>query len=78
MKPLTRRSVTTGLAAAVAAIPAVGLALASRCDPLERIKQLTQKLELAMREAYGVEVSVLTYPKTDEGKPMVFVVAHTL
>jgi hypothetical protein len=32
MKPLSRRSVTTGLAAAVTAIPAVGLSVSARAD----------------------------------------------
>jgi hypothetical protein len=77
MKPLSRRSVTTGLVAVVTAVPSVALAIAARGDPLERIKQLTCELEEAMREAYGVEVQTLAYPKTDEGKPMVLVVAHT-
>ena len=33
MKPLSRRSVTTGLAAAVTAIPAVGLATSAVANP---------------------------------------------
>ena len=33
MKPLSRRSVTTGLAAAVAAIPAVGLCKGAKTEP---------------------------------------------
>jgi hypothetical protein len=33
MKPLSRRSVTTGLAAAVTAIPAVGLSIGAKADP---------------------------------------------
>jgi hypothetical protein len=33
MKPLSRRSVTTGLAAAVTAIPALGFATGAKADP---------------------------------------------
>ena len=54
--PLTRRSVTTGLASAVVTIPALGLAVAARSDPVERIRKLTRALEEAMLEAYGGEV----------------------
>ncbi len=60
MKPLTRRSVTTGLVAAVTAIPALGLAIA-RGDPVDRIKHHTAELAKAMREQYGVEVEVLSF-----------------
>ena len=74
MKPVTRRSVTTGLAAVVTAIPAVGLA---REDPLERIKKLTRELGEAMREAYGVEVETLTFDAEKGMRPLVMVVAHT-
>ena len=76
-KPLSRRSVTTGLAAAVAAIPAVGLASAARRDPVERIKNLTRELEQAMRDCYGVAVTVLSYEATASMRPMVLVVANT-
>ena len=41
MKPLSRRSVTTGLAAAVMAVPALGLAEA----PIEKVKRLARELE---------------------------------
>lgn len=51
MKHLTRRSVTTGMLAAVTAIPAVGLAVVARSDPLERIKHHTASLAQAMRGA---------------------------
>ena len=77
MKPLSRRSVTTGLAAAVTAIPAVGLCNRATVDPFERIRHLTKELEQAMIEAYGVEVTVLAYDKTAEMKPLIMVVAHT-
>ena len=75
MKPLSRRSVTTGMVAAVTAIPALVVA---RSDPLERVKHHTRELEEAMREAYGVEVETIAFHKTDDMKRMVFVVAHTL
>ena len=60
---LSRRSVGTGLAAAVAAIPTIAIA---RPDPIARIKHHTAELERAMREAYGVEVDVLSYEKTKD------------
>jgi hypothetical protein len=57
MKPLSRRSVTTGIAAAVTAIPTMGLAVVARGDPLARIKQCTQELERALAEYYpGAEI----------------------
>lgn len=37
MKHLSRRSVTTGLAAAVTAIPAVALCIAARGDPFDTV-----------------------------------------
>jgi len=72
---LTRRSVATGLAAAVAAVPAMAPAWP---DPMARIKHHTAELEKALRDAYGVEVAVLRYEKTDDCKPLVMVVAHTI
>jgi hypothetical protein len=78
MKPFNRRSVTAGLAAAVTTIPALGLAIAARSDPLERIKHHTRELERAMRDCYGVEVQTLTFDKQGDAKPCVFAVAHTL
>ena len=48
-KPLTRRSVTTGIAAAVAAIPTLGLA--AKGDPVARIGHLTLELEQADRKS---------------------------
>ena len=76
MKPLSRRSVTTGLAAAVTAIPALGLSVAAHSDPLNRIKQHTRELERAMRDCYGAEVKVLTYglEQHPKEKPMVLMV----
>jgi hypothetical protein len=73
MKPLSRRSVTTGIVAAVTAIPALALPVVARSNPFERIKNHTRELEEAMREAYGVEVETLTFAKTDDMKPTVFV-----
>jgi len=56
-KQFTRRSVTTGLAAAVTAIPGVGLAVAARSDPVERIKHHTREIERALAEHYpGAEI----------------------
>lgn len=78
---LSRRSVTTGLAAAVVAIPAVGLAVAAIGDPVERVKRLTRELEEAMREAYGGEVLTCSWgphssADPDSDKPAFFIVAH--
>jgi hypothetical protein len=73
-KLLSRRSVTTGLAAAAAAIPALGLAIATRGDPVERIKHHTRELEKAMRELYGTkEVAVLRFEPSEGGNPLVMV-----
>ena len=77
MSPLTRRSVTAGALAAVTAIPAIGLPVAAREKPLEKIKRLTVELGQAMREAYGVEVETLAYDASEDMKPLVMVVAHT-
>lgn len=62
----------------VTAIPALALPVVARSGPFERIRHHTRELEEAMREAYGVEVETLTFPKTDDGKPIILVVAHTL
>lgn len=46
MKPLSRRSVTTGLAAAVTAIPAVALCAAATTEPdvLDRVRAFSRQL----------------------------------
>jgi hypothetical protein len=77
MKPLSRRSVTTGMLAGVAAIPAVGLCAALKSNAKARIEYHTRELEKAMREAYGVEVDARIWDGTDGAKPIVLVVAHT-
>jgi predicted metallopeptidase len=80
--PLTRRSLTAGLGAAVAAIPALGLSAGAREAPVERVQRLAKELEAAMRELHpGVEVETLSW-NLDGGdgtgmKPVIFVVAHT-
>ena len=72
MKPLSRRSVTIGIAAAVTAIPALGLAIAS--DPRARVEHHARKLEKAMREIYGTkEVAVIRYEPSEGGNPFVMV-----
>jgi hypothetical protein len=84
MKPLSRRSVTTGLVAAgVAAIPAVGLCVGSKEHAYERIRRLTAELEQAMREAYDAnDLRVGSwgphnpFDQGDGVAPVVFVVAH--
>jgi hypothetical protein len=73
-KLLSRRSITTGIAAAAAAIPAVGLAIATRGDPVERVMHHTRELENAMRELYGTtKVAVLRFEPSEGGNPMVAV-----
>ena len=37
MRPLSRRSVTTGMVAAVTAIPAIGLCKSAKADPLLKV-----------------------------------------
>ncbi len=51
MKLLSRRSVTTGLAAAVTAL-SIGPTVAGKNDPRERVKHLASELQKAMRECY--------------------------
>lgn len=80
-KPISRRSVTTGLAAAVTAIPAVGLCVAARGDPLARIKHCTQELERALAEHYpGAEILTLggdmLSEETVSYNPYIFVCAQ--
>jgi len=77
MKPLSRRSVTTGLAAAVTAIPTVGLSVAARGDPGGRIRHHIRELERAMRDHYDAEVETLRFEVPGDMKPCVFVIAHT-
>jgi len=55
----------------------VGLSIAARGDPEERIRHHTRELEKAMRDHYGVEVETLRFEATGGMKPCVFVVAHT-
>jgi hypothetical protein len=76
MKPLSRRSVTTGLAAAVTAIPALRLCAARKSDPMDRIKHHTAELANAMREQYGVEVEVLAFCEKSHEVPCVLVAAN--
>ena len=78
IKPLSRRSVTGGIAAALAAIPSVGLCNGVETDALERIKHHTRELEKAMRDCYGVDVESRSYAPTKTGmKACIFVIAHT-
>jgi hypothetical protein len=73
MKTLSRRSVATGLAAAVTAIPVLSLPLAPNVTRWSG-SSITRELEKAMRDCYGVEVEAITFPKTNGMKP---IVAHT-
>ncbi len=76
MKPLSRRSVTAGLAAAVTAIPAVGLSVAAKGAPRETIKHLTGELEKAMLECHpGSEIVTVAQEKDERSNPFVFVAA---
>ena len=76
MKPVSRRSVTAGLGAAVAAIPAVGLSLAAKGSSVERIKHLTRELEKAMLECHpGSEIVTVTSEPGEGFNPFVFVAA---
>jgi len=52
MKPLSRRSVTTGMVAAVTAIPALVVA---RSDPLEGIKHRRHEADGLRSRAYAYE-----------------------
>jgi hypothetical protein len=61
MKALSRRSLIAGSAAVVTAIPALGLAKAAGVDPMERIRRATEELEDALRAAYGIEVTTLSF-----------------
>ena len=73
IKPLSRRTVTGGIAAALAAIPSVGLKGMLRAD-----KHHTRELEKAMRDCYGVDVESRSYAPTKTGmKACIFVIAHT-
>ena len=67
MKPLTRRSVTTGLAAAVTVIPAVGLCFAAKAKPTpgKRIKLALDELRAALVDHYPGVTFVVT-PYSDE------------
>ena len=76
MKPLSRRSVTTGLAAAVTAIPAVGLCAGLKTDAAARIEHHTGELKKAMRDLYGREVEVLRFEPTDGMVACVMVAAN--
>ena len=76
MKPLSRRSVTTGLAAAVMAIPAVGLCASRKSDATARVEHHTRELEKAMRDLYGLEVEVLRFEPTDGMVACVLVAAN--
>jgi hypothetical protein len=69
IKTISRRSVTTGFAAAVAAIPAVGLCVAARTDPLGRIRKLARELEEAMVAAYGGEPEIVTWGPRNPADP---------
>ena len=77
MKPLSRRSVTTGLAAVVTAIPVVGSSVALG-DAREWIKHHTRELERAMRDYYGVEVETLSYEPTETMRPIIFIAAKVI
>jgi hypothetical protein len=83
MKPLNRRSVTTGLAAAVTAIPALGLAVAARSDRLERIKRLTREPEKPLLDCHpGAKIMTMTNYVEPDGEviegmnPYVMIVAQ--
>lgn len=68
--PLSRRSVIAGLAAAVTAIPAVGLSVA-RTPPAERVK-----LEKAMQECHpGSKIVTFSQHESNGFNPAVMVIA---
>ena len=76
MKPVTRRSVTTGLAAAVTLIPAVGFCASLKSDASARVEHHTRELEKAMRDLYGREVQMLRFEPTDGMVACVMVAAN--
>ena len=76
MKPLSRRSVTTGLAAAVAAVPAVSISAGLKSDAAARVEHHTRELEKAMRDPYGREVEVLRFEPQDGMVACVMVAAN--
>ena len=76
MKPLSRRSVTAGLAAAVTLIPAVGLCASLKTDASARVEHHSRELEKAMRDLYGLEVEVLRFEPTDGMVACVMVAAN--
>jgi hypothetical protein len=61
--------------------PCLALSIAASSDHLERIKHHTRELEKAIRDAYGVEVKVLTFGldrnEATDMRPLVFVAAET-
>jgi len=71
MKPLSRRSVTTGLAAAVTALPA-----GFKSDAAARVEHHTRELKKAMRDLYGLEVEVLRFEPKDGMVACVVVAAN--
>ena len=73
MKALSRRSVTTGLAAA---IPAIGLCAGLKSDARARVEHHTRELEKAMRDLYGREVKVVKFEPTDGMVACVMVAAN--
>jgi hypothetical protein len=72
-KLFSRRSVTTGMLAGVAAIPALVLSVPAM-SPHARVEFHTRELEKAMREIYGTKEVVVLRSEPDEGgNPFVMV-----
>jgi hypothetical protein len=62
MKPLSRRSLTTGLAAAVTAIPAVGPCVSAKPAPEKRLRLAFEELRAALAHYYpGVTFNITPY-----------------
>ena len=76
MNQVSRRSVATGLADAVTAIPAAGLRIGLKNNARARIEHHAREMEKAMCELYGVEVETINWIGRPGAKPMVLVVAH--
>jgi hypothetical protein len=80
MKPLSRRSVTAGLGAAIAAVVPIGLSLAGP-NSQARVQHCICELEQAMREAFpGATTDLITNKigseRVEGMNPFVMVVAQ--
>ncbi len=72
---ITRRSVTTGLGAAVAG---AGLSFSQRSNAEYRLQYHLEQVEHEMREPYGAQIESHTWEPTPEGAgPLILIVAKT-